>query len=245
MSPIAARILASERELCRALARLRFGAPVTHVYNPLEYARRPHAAYVERYARAPVRVLYFGMNPGPFGMAQTGVPFGEVGHVRDWLGIEAPVTKPAREHPKRPVEGFACRRSEVSGARLWGALRASLREARALLRGRFRRELLPARVHGGERPEPHARQAPGPRARAALCGLQREPAPRDGAPPPRVGDRHRPLRGGARRAKRSPGASVRIGRIPHPSPASPAANRGWAAAAKRELVRLGVCEGAG
>ena len=111
-------------DLVKSLRPLHFGAPVTHVYNPLEYARRPHAAYVERYARAPVRVLYFGMNPGPFGMAQTGVPFGEVAHVRDWLGIEAPVTKPAREHPKRPVDGFACRRSEVSGARLWGALRA-------------------------------------------------------------------------------------------------------------------------
>ena len=95
---VAERILASERDLCRALAKLRFGAPV--------------------------RVLYFGMNPGPFGMAQTGVPFGEVAAVRDWLGIEAPVERPAREHPKRRVEGFACRRSEVSGARLWGWARA-------------------------------------------------------------------------------------------------------------------------
>ena len=74
-------------------------------------------------ARA-VRVVALGMNPGPFGMAQTGVPFGEVAVARDWLGVAAPVTKPAREHPKRPVEGFACARSEVSGARLWGAVRA-------------------------------------------------------------------------------------------------------------------------
>src|SRR5688572_32536315 len=64
------------------------------------------------------------MNPGPFGMAQTGVPFGDVAMVRDWLGIVAAVAKPRDEHPKRPVLGFECQRSEVSGARLWGWARA-------------------------------------------------------------------------------------------------------------------------
>ena len=63
------------------------------------------------------------MNPGPWGMAQTGVPFGEIAAVRDWLGISAPVGQPAYPHPKRPVEGFACERSEVSGRRLWGLFR--------------------------------------------------------------------------------------------------------------------------
>ena len=61
-----------------------------------------------------------GMNPGPWGMAQTGVPFGEIPAVRDWMGISSVVDKPGNEHPKRPVEGFACERSEVSGRRLWG-----------------------------------------------------------------------------------------------------------------------------
>src|SRR6478609_6272568 len=106
--------------LRQALAPLRFGAPVTHVYNPLEYAGTPLRQYLERYGSTPKEVVLVGMNPGPFGMVQTGVPFGEVALVRDWLGIEAPVGKPAREHPKRPVDGFACKRSEVSGARLWG-----------------------------------------------------------------------------------------------------------------------------
>ena len=106
--------------LTRATARLEFGPPVTHVYNPLRYAKQPHAAYVERYARQGIEALFLGMNPGPWGMAQTGVPFGEVALVRDWLGIEAPVGKPKHEHPKRPITGFACERSEVSGRRLWG-----------------------------------------------------------------------------------------------------------------------------
>src|SRR5690606_1352475 len=99
---------------------LRFRDPVEYVYNPLEYARRPHEAYLKRYGTGPKEVLLLGMNPGPFGMAQTGVPFGEVAHVREWLGIEDGVDRPAVEHPKRPVLGFDCKRAEVSGARLWG-----------------------------------------------------------------------------------------------------------------------------
>src|SRR5690606_41280122 len=113
-------LLAVADTLSRRLARLRFGPPVAHVYHPLQYAREPYRAYVGRYGGAPREVLLVGMNPGPFGMAQTGVPFGEIAMVRDWMGIDAPVDKPAREHPKRPIDGFACTRSEVSGARLWG-----------------------------------------------------------------------------------------------------------------------------
>ena len=100
--------------------RLRFAKPVAYVYNPLAYAWKSHRAYLERYGRGRPRVILLGMNPGPFGMAQTGVPFGDVGMVREWLGIEAPVGSPAREHPKRPVTGFRCPRGEVSGQRLWG-----------------------------------------------------------------------------------------------------------------------------
>src|SRR5919108_608114 len=103
-----------------ALDALSFGPPVAYVYNPLTYAHASYTLYVERYGAPPKELVLLGMNPGPFGMAQTGVPFGEVKSVRDWLKIEASVAKPAREHPKRPVEGFACHRSEVSGRRLWG-----------------------------------------------------------------------------------------------------------------------------
>ena len=102
---------------------LRFGSKAAAVYNPLEYAIRPHRKYLELSGSAPKKVIFLGMNPGPWGMAQTGVPFGEIAAVRDWLGIEAAVEKPAGEHPKRPIEGFSCARSEVSGRRLWGLFR--------------------------------------------------------------------------------------------------------------------------
>ena len=106
------------RKLNRSLGKLRFSEPVTHVYNPLEYALEPCLDYYQRYGQGPRRVLMLGMNPGPWGMAQTGVPFGEVGMVRDWLKIRGTVHKPALEHPQRPVLGFDCARSEVSGKRL-------------------------------------------------------------------------------------------------------------------------------
>src|SRR5215831_613721 len=116
-------LIAVADALARDLDALRFRKPVTHVYDPLGYARAGWRAYAERWGRGPKEVVLVGMNPGPFGMAQTGVPFGEVELVRDWLGIDAKIGRPPREHPKRPVEGFACARREVSGQRLWGFAR--------------------------------------------------------------------------------------------------------------------------
>ena len=94
MPQVAARVQAAARQLCREVARLRFAEPVTHVYNPHEYARTPHNRYVRAYGNSRKVVLFLGMNPGPFGMAQTGVPFGDVESVRDWLGIVGPVSRP-------------------------------------------------------------------------------------------------------------------------------------------------------
>lgn len=108
------------RRLSARVSRLRFGEPVAFTYNPLGYAREPHEQYLARYGQGPKRFLLLGMNPGPFGMAQTGVPFGDVAMVRDWLGISGKVQRPDPEHPRRPVLGFSCARGEVSGSRLWG-----------------------------------------------------------------------------------------------------------------------------
>src|SRR3954467_6935914 len=101
------------RALARHVDRLSFSEPVTHVYNPLAYAASLHEEYLRRFGGGPKQVLLLGMNPGPFGMAQTGVPFGDVSMVRDWMGLAAKVGKPTREHPKRLVTGLDCERSEV------------------------------------------------------------------------------------------------------------------------------------
>ena len=108
------------RELSERVRALSFADPVACVYNPLDYAWAAHESYLRNCAVSPARIVFLGMNPGPYGMAQTGVPFGEIPHVRDWIGINQCVRKPESEHPARPVEGFNCTRSEVSGRRLWG-----------------------------------------------------------------------------------------------------------------------------
>ena len=120
MPSIADPLIAAAKELSNQVGQLSFAEPVTHIYNPLAYAWEPHKIYLERFANSQKRVLFLGMNPGPWGMSQTGIPFGEIEHVRDWMEIDAPVEKPNPEHPKRPIEGFACQKSEVSGRRLWG-----------------------------------------------------------------------------------------------------------------------------
>ena len=118
------QLIDAARRLGRAVDRMRFAAPIEHVYNPLRYAWGSHEIYLRKFGGSPKRVVFLGMNPGPFGMVQTGVPFGEINAVRNWLGIEAAVGKPKREHPRRRVTGFACARSEVSGQRLWGLFAA-------------------------------------------------------------------------------------------------------------------------
>ncbi|XP_054663325.1 single-strand selective monofunctional uracil DNA glycosylase isoform X2 [Grus americana] len=115
---LAGRFLRLEQEQNALLQALPpFGEPVSHVYHPLDYAWEPHCDFVRRYCRTPKRVLFLGMNPGPFGMAQTGVPFGEAWHVREWLRVVGGVKKPPSEHPKRPVLGLACRRAEKTPSR--------------------------------------------------------------------------------------------------------------------------------
>lgn len=98
----------------------KLGSDEVYIYNPLQYAWDMHRKYLELAASHKIRVLFLGMNPGPFGMMQTGVPFGEINAVKGYLKLDGKVGKPLREHPKRPVEGLQIKRSEISGKRLWG-----------------------------------------------------------------------------------------------------------------------------
>ncbi|XP_046397768.1 single-strand selective monofunctional uracil DNA glycosylase, partial [Ischnura elegans] len=120
---VADGLLAIESALSNCLNELKFTSPVGYVYNPLDYAFHLHSMFVRKYCDSPKRLLFLGMNPGPWGMAQTGIPFGEVSVVRDWFELNAEVGRPAREHPQRQIQGLSCNRSETSGRRFWGLLR--------------------------------------------------------------------------------------------------------------------------
>ncbi len=221
---------------------LRFAAPVAYVYNPLEYAWTPHCAYLERFGRGQPEVVLLGMNPGPFGMAQTGVPFGEVALVRDWLGIEAPVARPRREHPKRPVTGFACARSEVSGQRLWGWARERFGTPERFFERFFVANYCPLAFmeESGRNFTPD--KLPRAERDALFAACDRALARTVNALRPRL-----VIGIGKFAAERAAaalkGIDIAIGTAPHPSPANPAANRGWAAQMDRALLALDVGPG--
>ncbi|NUM53733.1 MAG: single-stranded DNA-binding protein [Candidatus Hydrogenedentes bacterium] len=225
--------------LARELRGLSFAAPITHVYNPLEYARAPHAAYLERYGTGPKEIVLAGMNPGPFGMAQTGVPFGDVAMVRDWLGISEPVGKPSPEHPKRPIDGFNCPRSEVSGTRLWGWARDTFGTPENFFARFFVANYCPLcfMEASGRNFTPDKLPA-AERARVnAACDRALRRVVETLQPRHVLGVGHF----AENRAKVAlDGLDVTIGRIPHPSPASPAANRGWAKEATKALRAAGI-----
>ncbi|XP_054265284.1 single-strand selective monofunctional uracil DNA glycosylase-like isoform X1 [Macrosteles quadrilineatus] len=92
---------------------------IEFVYNPLDYAKDNHLKFLYAYANNPKKLLFMGINPGPWGMVQTGIPFGEVAVVRDWLKLNGEIVPPQHQHPSRLVKGFSCKRSEVSGRRFW------------------------------------------------------------------------------------------------------------------------------
>ncbi len=227
------------RRLAAGVSGLSFGEPVTHVYNPLDYAWETHRLYLERYGASPKQVVFVGMNPGPWGMAQTGVPFGEVSLVRDWLALETQVGRPEPEHPKRPVEGFACRRSEVSGRRLWGWARDRFKTPETFFSRFFVANYCPLSFMeaSGRNRTPDKLPAAEREALLVLCDRALV-ATTEALEPALVIGVGKWAEERARRALA--GLDVRIGRVLHPSPASPLANRGWAERAERDLEDLGV-----
>ena len=181
-------LVASAMHLSKVVSALSFAEPVAHVYNPLEYAFGAHCEYLERFGAVPKEVVFVGMNPGPWGMAQTGVPFGEISAVRDWMGIVSGVGKPASEHPKRPIEGFDCNRSEVSGRRLWGWARERFGSPERFFERFLVANYCPLDVHGGVRQKSHPGQAPGQssarrssRPATRPCGRWSRPSSRNGS----------------------------------------------------------------
>jgi single-strand selective monofunctional uracil DNA glycosylase len=233
------QLIAAAQELSAQVDRLKFRPPVTHIYNPLDYAWAAHELYLKKFGGGKKRVTFLGMNPGPFGMAQTGVPFGEVTAVRDWLKICTPVGKPPKEHPKRPVEGFDCPRSEVSGRRLWGLFAERFGTPEKFFAEHFVANYCPLVFceAGGKNFTPDKLKADEEAKLFAACDAHLVRVLEILKPEWLVGVGAFAL---ARAKVAAEKTGVRTGQILHPSPASPAANRGWAKIATKQLIELGV-----
>jgi single-strand selective monofunctional uracil DNA glycosylase len=232
-------LIAAARALTNDLRGLRFAEPVTHVYNPLVYAWPIHEAYVRRFGSGRKKVVFLGMNPGPFGMAQTGVPFGEIAAVRDWMGLTGAIGRPDNEHPKRPITGFACTRSEVSGRRLYGLFARRFGTPERFFADHFIANYCPLvfMQAGGKNHTPD--QLPARESDPISQACDRHLAQLVAALQPAV------VVGVGRfaascAARVLGGSQAVIATIPHPSPANPSANKDWAGLAESALVQQGV-----
>ncbi len=234
-------LISSTQRLAKELRNLDFSPPVACVYRTLDYTWNAHREYLERFGKGQKRIILLGMNPGPFGMAQTGVPFGEVAAVRDWMGIETVIDKPAVEHPKRPIEGFKCQRSEVSGRRLWGLFSSRYEKADDFFKDHFVLNYCPlvwmSATGANLTPDKLPAAEMAPVDEACLKHLQEVIALLKPAWLIGVGGYAEER---LKLAADGSGSRAEIGRVLHPSPASPAANRGWAEAAGKQLSALGI-----
>jgi len=226
-------------QLIDAVEALNFSKPVTHVYNPLVYARKPHDLVFKKFGQLGAKIILLGMNPGPWGMAQTGVPFGEIPAVRDWMGITAPIGKPEDEHPKRPVEGFACSKSEVSGRRLWGWAQKAFGRPEVFFSRFFVVNYCPLvfMEAGGRNRTPNNLPATEKKPLLAACDQALRQTVDLLKPKHVIGI-------GAFAEQRANAAlanyDLPIGRITHPSPANPKANKGWEKVITKELKAMGI-----
>ena len=231
-------LVKAAQQLRDQVGKLHFAPPVAYAYNPLEYAWKAHKAYLTAFGGGSKRVIFLGMNPGPFGMAQTGIPFGEIAAVRDWLGLSEKIGKPAQEHPRRLVTGFACTRSEVSGRRLWGLFAARFGSADKFFRDHLVMNYCPLAFleNGGRNLTPNKLLANEKLPLFSACDRHLREVVRILEPEWLVGVGDF----AAKRAKEIFNNSLKIGRILHPSPASPAANRNWPEKATLQLQAQGI-----
>ncbi len=238
-SHLTAAMAAVTDDLVARLRPLTFAAPVTHTYNPLIYARNGYDRYVARFGGTTKQVVLVGMNPGPFGMAQSGVPFGDVEMVKGWMGIEADVAQPAAAHPKRPISGFACTRGEVSGRRLWGWAQRRYGTPGAFFRQFFVLNYCPLvfMEASGRNRTPDKLPAVEKKRLFRICNQALRESVQILQPQWVVGIG----KFAENRAQDAlTGMALNIGRITHPSPANPKANRGWALLMESELAAKGI-----
>jgi single-strand selective monofunctional uracil DNA glycosylase len=231
-------IMAAKR-LRDTVAKLKFAAPVSHVYNPLIYAWRAHEMYLRRYGNGRKRVLFLGMNPGPFGMTQTGIPFGQIAAVRDWLGIQVRIDHAPDEHPKRPVLGFDCSRSEISGQRLWGLFAERFGAAERFFQEHMVMNYCPLAFceESGRNRTPDKLPANERTPLFTACDEHLRKIVHILEPEWLIAIGDFAFK---RAGQILTGRQIRLGQILHPSPASPAANCDWALLATSQLRQLGI-----
>ncbi|HEX5488174.1 MAG TPA: uracil-DNA glycosylase family protein [Rhodanobacteraceae bacterium] len=226
-------LLSTTRNLARQSARLDLRTP-SHVYNPLIYAWTAHREYLRRYGAKPGRALLLGMNPGPWGMAQTGVPFGDVVMVREWFHIDSRLGAVLPEqHPKYPILGMACHRNEGSGSRLWRWAQARLGPPEEFFERFFVWNYCPLLfIKDGRNLIPEHLDRRDTEALTAVCDRALAAAVRALDPIAVVGIG----RYAQKRATTVLGADADVRYLLHPSPANPSANRDWPAVAEQALA---------
>ena len=238
---LAKQIQSLAQELNKRLATLAFPEQVAYIYNAFDYAFPGYIAYTDKFATNTKRVFFLGMNPGPWGMSQTGVPFGEIPSVKDWMGLYAEIGKPDPEHPKRPVDGYDCQKSEVSGRRLWGYFAEKFGPAENFFKEHFVANYCPLAFmeESSRNLTPDKLPAEYSKPLEDICDWHLQELVNLLQPEWVVG-----VGGFAeKRAKEAlADMDLKFGRILHPSPASPAANRDWAGTAEKQLFQQGIWE---
>jgi single-strand selective monofunctional uracil DNA glycosylase len=162
--------------------------------------------------------------------------------VRTWLGLKGEVAKPIKEHPKRAVLGLACPRSEVSGARLWGAAREVFGTPQRFFRRFYVANYCPLcfMEDSGRNRTPDKLPAKERGPVFAACDEHLRRLVQVLQPRAVVGV-------GAFAASRArvalEGLGLQICQVLHPSPASPAANQDWSGKVKAQLEKEGLCPG--
>ncbi len=213
------------QKLSKALNGLKLDG-IPFVYNPLDYAWEAHADYLQKFGLSKRKTLFLGMNPGPWGMAQTGVPFGEVNFVKEWLNIEGKIKKPKIECKQKPVTGWDCTRSEVSGQRFWGFAQKQFQTPKNFFKDFMVLNYCPLLFldAGGRNLTPDKLAKVDREQISQICDVALNELIAFYKPERVIG-----IGGFAKacfeRVVTNP--KIKIGTILHPSPASPAANRGW------------------
>ncbi len=237
----ATQIIQAARRLRTKVSRLDFSPAIQWVYNPLDYAWEAHRQYISKHFQPSCRVLLLGMNPGPWGMSQTGIPFGEVNMVKDWLGINAPIGQPEVSHPNRPILGLNCSRSEVSGHRFWGFFKQQFGATEKFFADHFVASYCPLAFMSESGANVTPDKLPS-RLRLELQTVCDEHLSRliEIIQPNwvvGVGNwAEERCRGVLEQFDNAP----QLGKILHPSPASPAANLDWPETVRQQLINQGV-----